>query len=83
MHLTSEPQIRKRSETNPYHFREFCDPVDGKPGEIDRESQIIRCCGFTMKADPPDPTSPPPAKAGYFSLGDVQLPIVRRWKPTK
>ena len=74
---------RDGTEITPDLFRDFRDPVDGKPVDIDLESRIIRCRGCNMKADPPDPTSPPPPKAGYFSIGDDQLLIVPRWKPAK
>ena len=74
---------RDGTEITPDLFRDFRDPVDGKPLEIDLESRIIRCRGCNMKADPPDPTSPPPPKAGYFSTGDDQLLIVPRWKPAQ
>lgn len=74
---------RDGTEITPDLFRDFRDPVDGKPVDIDLESRIIRCRGCNMKADPPDPTSPPPPKAGYLSIGDDQLLIVPRWKPAK
>ena len=74
---------RDGTEITPDLFRDFLDPVDGKPLEIDRESRIIRCRGSNMKADPPDPASPPPPKAGFFSVGDDQLLIVPRWQPAK
>jgi len=71
------------TEITPDLFRDFRDPVDGKAFEIDLESRIIRCRDCNMKADPPDPTTPPPPKAGYFSIGDDQLLNVPRWKPAK
>ncbi|MCX6876397.1 MAG: hypothetical protein NTW21_21690 [Verrucomicrobia bacterium] len=74
---------RNGTEITPELFRDFLDPVDGKPLEIDRESRIVRCRGCNLKADPPDPTSPPAPKAGYLSTGDDQLLIVPRWKPAK
>jgi len=74
---------RNGTEITPELFHEFRDPVDGKPLEIDRESRTIRCRGLNMKADQPDPISPPPPKAGYFSIGDDLLLVVPRWKHTK
>ena len=74
---------RDGTEITPDQFRDFRDPVDGKPLEIDREARIIRCRGRNMKAGPPDPRSPAPPKAGYFSIGDDQALIVPRWKPAK
>ena len=74
---------RDGTEITPDLFRDFRDPVDSKPVEIHRAARIIRCRGCNMKADPPDPTSPSPPKAGYFSIDDDQLLIVPRWKPAK
>ena len=74
---------RNGTGITPELFHDFRDPVDGKPLQIDREARTIRCRGLNMKADQHDPTSPPPPKAGYFSIGDDLLLAVPRWKSAK
>jgi hypothetical protein len=61
-------------------FKDFLDPVDGKPLKIDIKLRTIRTRGPNQKADPPDVGGGPLPAAGFFYKGDDSIIVVPRWR---